>query len=175
MIFKVISEIIISYALLTLSSGFWNCIKSPKYLAITLGDYEFLKKMYHTLGKETIKQESDKLNPKVGYSLNIVFWIKASISALDQTRNTLLILIIGILIGSGYLGMIFFFINVSLFFLMCFRPIISSAKTNILSDVRMIMLNVYKWNESDHNECKIFCNEEQPRMLKNIYKIISEE
>lgn len=175
MTIKIIIEIILGFILLVVSSGFWNCVKSPKFLAKTLGDYDELKKFFHHLGKEKIKQESEVVDPKVGFSANIVLWIKASISALDKTRNMLLVAIIGIFIGSYFLGNIFLLINVVLFFIMFFPGISASAQNNIFSDIHTIMLNVYKWNKVNHAECEHFCNTEQPRILKNIYKVVTEE
>ncbi len=175
MVIKIIIEIILGFILLVVSSGFWNCVKSPKFLAKTLGDYDELKKFYHHLGKDKIKQESEVVDPKIGFSANIALWIKASVSALDKTRNMLLIVIIGIFIGSYFLGNIFLLINIVLFFIMAFPSISTDAKNNIITDIHTIMLNVYKWNKVDQAECEHFCNTERPRILKNIYRVVTEE
>jgi|WetSurMetagenome_2_1015567.scaffolds.fasta_scaffold10665_4 hypothetical protein len=175
MIIKVIIEIILGVVLLCVSSSFWNCVKSPKFLAKILGDYDELKKFCHHIGKEKIEQESEKVNPQIGYSASIALWIKASISALDKTRNMLLVITIGILIGSYFLGNIFLFINIALFVLMAFPSISAPAQNNIFSDIHTIMVNVYKWDKVNRAECEHFCNFEQPRFLKNIYKAVTEE
>ncbi|MCX5749035.1 MAG: hypothetical protein NTZ10_02145 [Candidatus Saganbacteria bacterium] len=175
MIIKVIVEIILGFILLGVSSAFWNCVKSPKFLANVLGDYDELKRFFHHLGKENIKHESEVVDPKIGFSANIVLWIKASLSALDKTRNMLLVVIIGIFIGSYFLGNIFLLINAVLFFIMAFPSISAAAKNNIITDIHTIMLNVYKWNKVNHAECERFCNLEQPRIMKNIYRVVTEE
>ncbi len=177
-IIKIIIEIILGFILLLVSYSFWNCIKSPKFLAKTLGDYDELKKFFYHLGKEKIEQESEKINPidnKFGFPANIALWIKASISAFDKTRNVLLIVVIGIFIGSYFLGYIFLLINAALFFMMAFPSISASAKNNVITDIHTIMLNIYKWNKINRVECEHFCNTEQPKILKNIYKVITEE
>lgn len=178
MTIKIIIEIILGFILLVVSSSFWNCVKSPKFLAKTLGDYDELKKFFHHLGKEKIEQESEKVNPindKSGFSANIILWLKSSISALDKTRNMLLVVTIGIFIGSYFLGNIFLLINVVLFFIMVFPSISADAKNNIITDIHTIMLNVYKWNKVNQAECEHFCNTERPRILKNIYRVVTEE
>ena len=178
MIIKIIIEIILGFILLAASSGFWNCVKSPKFFAKTLGDYDELKKFFHHLEKEKIKQESEKVTPvneKLGFSTNIVLWIEASISALDKTRNMLAVVIIGILVVSYFLGNIFLLINVVLFVIVAFQGISASAQNNIFFDIFKIMLNVYKWNKVNKDECEHFCNIEQPRILRNIYKVVTEE
>ena len=175
MIIKIIIEIVLGFILMGIGSAFWNCVKSPKFLAKILGDYDELKKFFHHLGKEKIKQESEFVDPEIGYSANIALWIKASISALDKTRNMLLVVIIAILIGSYFLGNVFLFINIALFIFVAFPNISASAKNNIFYDIHTVMLNVYKWNKVDHNECEHFCNVEQPRTLKNIYRVVTEE
>ena len=173
MIIKIIIEIVLGVILLVISSGFWNCVKSPKFLAKTLSNYEELKKFFDNFVKDKIEQESDVVDPKIGFSSNIILWMKASMAALDRTRNIMLFFIIVILIGSYFLGIVFLLINIALFFLMAFPSIAASAQNNILSDIHTIMLNVYKWNKVNHGECEHFCNIEQPRILKNIYKIIN--
>jgi hypothetical protein len=175
MVIKIIVEIVLGYILLCISSGFWNCVKSPKFLANTLGNYDELKRFFQHLGKEKIKQESEVVDPKIGFSANIALWIKASVSALDKTRNMSLIVIIGIFIVSYFIGNIFLLINIALFFVMAFPNISASAKNNIFSDIHTIMLNVYKWNNVNRAECEHFCNTEQPRILRNIYKVVTEE
>ncbi len=40
MVIKIIIETIFGFILLAVSSVFWNCVKSPKFLAKTLGDYD---------------------------------------------------------------------------------------------------------------------------------------
>ncbi len=175
MVIKIIIEIILGFILLIVSSGFWNCVKSPKFLAKLLGDYDELKKFFHHLGKEKIKQKSEIVDPKIVFSVNIALWIKASVSALDKTRNMSLVVIVGIFIGSYFIGNIFLLINIVLFFIMAFSNISASAQNNIFSDIHTIMLNVYKWDKVNRAECEHFCNTEQPRIFKNIYKVVTEE
>lgn len=175
MVIKIIIEIILGFILLCISSGFWNCVKSPKLLAKTLGNYDELKRVFHHLGKETLKQESEVVDATIGFSANIALWINASVSALDKTRNMSLLVIIGIFVGSYFIGNMFLLINVALFVIMAFPSISASAQNSIFSDIHTIMLNVYKWNNVNRAECEHFCNTEQPRLLKNIYKVVTEE
>lgn len=175
MLIKITAEIILGFILLVASSGFWNCVKSPRFLGKTLGDYGELRKFYHFLGRDRIKQESGVVDPHFGFSVNIIIWIKASMSALDKMRNMLLIIIIGICIGSYFLGNIFLSINIVLFFGMAFSGISDSAQNNVFADIHTIMLNVHKWNEVNQAECEHFCNTERPKILKNIYRVVTEE
>lgn len=182
---KIIIEIILGLILAGVSSAFWNCVKSPKILGKLLGDYNELKKFYHHLGKEKIEQggknfpdeNAKPANNSLWFQTIIVSWIKASVSALDKTRNMLLVVILGILIGSYFLGYIFLFINLALFFITMFPKdkIYSSALANLFQDIHVLMTNVYKWNKVDHLECERFCNMEQPRILKNVYRVVTEE
>lgn len=175
MAIKIVSEVVLGLVLLAISSSFWNCVKSPKFLMTTLGDYQELKKFFHHLSKERIVQESEKVDPQIGYSANIALCIKSSVSALDQTRNMLLLVIIGIFVGSYFLGTKFLFINFGLFVVAAFPRISAPAQNNIFSDIHTIMLNVYKWNKVDHSECEHFCNIERPRYLRSVYRVITEE
>jgi hypothetical protein len=161
--------------LITLSSGLWNCIKSKAFFRTILLDYDELKKFYKFLGKQKLEEESKKLNPKLGYAVNMELWIKSSTGALDQTRNGLFVIILCIIIGSYFLGHIFCLINIVLFVAMSFFPIVPSAKDNIISDVHVLMLNVYKWHKENLEECAKYCMVEQPEIFHKIYKVIIDE
>ena len=178
MAIKIIIEIILGLILAGVGSTFWNCVKSPKILGKLLDDYDELKRFYNNfLRKKQNWQEIEKDEPKIGYYEEITCWMKASLFALDKARNMMLVVIIGIFIASYFLGSIFLFINIVLFAILLFPldRIHSSALANLFQDIHKIMFNVYKWNHVHHAECQHFCNIEQPRIFKNIYRVVTEE
>ena len=179
MIIKIIIEIILCIILLGISATFWDCIKSIKFMANFFRDYEELKRVYQYYKEKIIKGSTEikplpiSENPNIGFEYNVVLLIQSSITTLDKTRNMLLVFIVGIFIGSYFLGNVFLFINIGMFIIMAFRGISASAKNNIVSDIYAIMLNVYKWNMTDPSECEKSCNTNWK--LKNIYRVITEE
>src|ERR1035437_9411397 len=123
MILKLIIEIILGIVLLTPSTSFWACVKSPNFLGRILADYDELKRFFDFLGVDKIHQESQHIQPIRGsYSANIATWMKASFTALDKARNmTLFFSVVIILIGL-LLGIEFVLINTAIFFLAALYP-----------------------------------------------------
>jgi len=175
MTINIIIEIVLAFILLLVAPPFWDCIKSKQFFRTALSSYEVLKKYYNFIGKEKIKEESKVVDPKVGFPANILFIMQVSDSSLDKTRNLLLMGVLVILIASYFFGFTFLIINVAIFFGMSLKKISAAAINNIYSDVHSLILNVYKWNQVDNIECKHFCTIETPRVLENIYRLITEE
>jgi len=175
MILRIVIEVILGAALLSVSTSFWACIKSPKFLGRILVNYDEPKKFFDHFGVDKIHQESQAVQPILGsYSANIATWMKSSFSALDKARNMTLFFSVVIILTGFLLGIEFVLINTIVFFLTALAPIPAPARNNMFSDIHTIIINVYKWNTVDQNECRTFCNTEQPRILKNIYRLVSE-
>jgi len=178
---KIIVEIILGFISLTMSYAFWNCAKSPRFCAKVMNDYEELKKIYNHVGTEKFKSEGEKIKPiignsSIGYSGNIAMLLEAGLQALDKTRNMLLVVIILLFIGSYYfLGGIFLTIEIILFIIVAFPEISASAKNNVATDIQGVMLNIYKWDQVNPEECKQFFNQEQKKYLENIYRVVVEK
>lgn len=175
MIITIVIEVVLAILLLTASASFWACIKSPKFLGHVLSEYGELKKFLNFLDKDTIHRESQDIQPVLGsYSNNIATWMKASFYALDKARNMTALVSAAIIIVSYFLGLEFLLINVALFFLVSLAPIPASAQKNMFSDLHIMIVTIYKWNSVDPEQCRQFCTTEQPRMLKNIYCLVTE-
>ena len=175
MILRIVIEVILGILLLTFASSFWACVKSPRFLGRVLADYDQLKAFFDFLGVDKICQESQVVEPILGsFPANIATWMKASFAALNKARNMTLFLSVVIILITLLLGIEYLLINTAIFCLAALYPMPASAKNNMFSDIHTIILNVYKWNSVEEEECKAFCNGEQPRILKNIYRLVSE-
>ncbi|MGA3243628.1 MAG: hypothetical protein ABSE41_03360 [Bacteroidota bacterium] len=175
MILLIVIEIFLVIFLYYAAVAFWGCVKSPKFLGHILSDYGELKKFFNFLGQDKIKLESQNVQPVLdSYANNIGSWMKASFSSLDKARNISGVIIALILVATCFLGLFFVLFNLIFFLLIFFWPIPAPAQNNMWSDVQTIILTVYKWNEVDPEHCKEFCTTDQPRMLKNIYQLVSD-
>ena len=175
MVVKIIIEVVGAIVLISLSWSFWQCVHSPKYLGRMLSDYNQMKRIYEFFGTDTIRAEGEKLQPVLGsYSANVATWMKSSLSALDTARNTTLFFLVLIIFLSYFLGVRFLLINVGIFFVSSSLPMSEAAKRNMMTDIRMIIINVYKWYSVEPDDCRHFCSTVQPRMFKNIYTLVSE-
>jgi len=171
---KIIIEILLALVSLILSSGFWNCIKSPGFLKRVVDNYDIVKKLYQSIDKDNLPKEAQVVNNQdAPYPVKIAMWIKSSSSALSKTRNVLFVIIIGIVYVSYFLGLWAFFINLFLIACPAFMPIVSSAQNNIIADVKVVLLNVYYWHQKQPKECEEFCTKEA-HVLKTIYRVVAE-
>ncbi|MGI0060306.1 MAG: hypothetical protein ACREBJ_11125, partial [Nitrosotalea sp.] len=184
MIAKIVLEIILALVTLSIGSLFWNCVKSPIILGRLFTDYTEIKKLSQYLGKEKIINNPNLLNKGIvfgndslWFQTSIASWIKASVSTLDKIRNVLFLLAALVLILSFFLNHTFLIINLILFLvtLLPANKIHKSALANLFQDIHVLMTHVYRWNIIDQSSCKSFCNIEQPRFLKNIYRVVVEE
>jgi hypothetical protein len=160
--------------LLGISYAFWNCAKSPRALGKLLGDYNRLKAIYLAC-RTDVERDSQTVDPLVGYPKDIMIIFKASVTALERTRNMVLVPTIGLLIGSYFLGSIFLLVNIGIFFVMAFPGLSGSSVKNLLSDVYAIMLRVHKWRRVNDAACEDFCVREQPRILQAIYRVLQDD
>ncbi|MDD5361015.1 MAG: hypothetical protein PHN88_02715 [Ignavibacteria bacterium] len=169
---KIIIEIVLVLSVVGTGINFWLCQKSPKFLGDTLLNYIQIKTLY-TLAKDNISS-SNMESPPYGYELNIITWIRASVKTLDKVRNWLFVIIIIFGVISFLLGIVYWLIVCFAFFLSSFVKVSGSSARNIYDDILTIMNNVYHWNKENPEECKEHCMEKEPRMLKNIYMVITE-
>jgi hypothetical protein len=175
MILRIIIEVILGVILIGLAYSFWDCVKSPKFLDQLLANKNELKRIFDFIGIDDIYKESQNIQPVLGsFSNDMAIWMKASFKALDRVKYMTLLSSSVIILGSYFLSTSYILINIFLFLLLSLFPLTTSAKNNVVTDVHNLFLNVFKWNYSDPVECQTFCNEEQPRLFKNIYSIITE-
>lgn len=175
MILKVVIEVVVGILLINLSWSFWQCVHSPKFLGDTLSNYNQMRRIFDSLGIENIRAESEKLQPVLGsYYVNMATWMKASLAVLDKARNTTLLVAVVIIFLSYLLGVVSALVNVGIFFLASQLPMSDAAKRNMMTDIRKVIVNVYKWNSVAPDECKHFCTAEQPRMFKNLHTLVLE-
>ena len=169
---KIIIECILAYFSVVLGTQFKNCIQYSNLVKRMFGDYTRLKKMYDSLGEVNVIKDSMKLDTKTPYSVTIDLWLSAGVSSNKKIQYICLSFIICILVGSYFMGVVFVLINLALIALFLFFTS-PSVSTSMIEDVRMVMAIVYKWHKTNPDQCKDFCNNEQPLALKNIYKVLT--
>jgi hypothetical protein len=181
MVIRVAIEIVLVVLLFLIGVGFWNCAKSPRFLLRLLSDYDVLRRFYLNMKREQFERTvvpfppaAESATPEVAFPVTIASYIRASLIALSRTRNMLSVPIVGILVGSHFLGSPFLLINLAVFLLLALPPLSDAAQNNAFSDIATLALYVYKWNQIDEEECRWFCNERWPRFLKTLHRVLTE-
>jgi len=168
---KIPLEIVISIILLTIGSGFWSILKS-RGLQTLLADENELKRLLDIWTPSEITREGREIKPVFGsYLENIRLFERAHYAALNKTRNLTLIVAVLLIAVSYFLGLAYLIASLAAFILPSFSPIAASAKNNNATHVHTVILNVYKWNQTDPGECSRYC--EQDAGLKQPYQLVN--
>ena len=179
MTWKIVIEVIAGIVILVLGNIFWSCIKTPKYLADVLSDYDELRKYVIFATKEKLIELAE-FNTKafdpsiISFESIISSLLTISNEKRIKTRTLVTIFIFLILIGSIFLQWYFVLINIGLFLIIGLNGIASFEINNVFSDIHSIILAVYRWNKTDHVKCEEFCTVTNPRFLK-IFRLVTTE
>jgi hypothetical protein len=171
---NIIIELPLAITTLFLGINLWALIKSPSHLTHTISDKFILKESLNIIGSGSFINEAKKIHTAPGgHKLFIDTWDNSRINSLSITRNLLLIPYAIVLIISGYMGIIFLIINISISLLLYFQPINAYAINNNMIHIHTVMLNIYKWNTEDKSGCENYCTFVHPEYLQ-LYKLIED-
>ena len=169
-----IFEIIICFAILIAANFFWSAIGAVPFQRKLIQSYDELKKLIAFIGEDRLKSEGETVEPAFGsYSNNIVILLSAGIRTMDNMRNISAFIIIVLLAVSFAINPWFALVNFTLFLLIRFMDVHSYIKNSVATDIRSVLLNIYKWNKVDHSACMHFCTEEKP-YLRVLYQVVTE-
>jgi hypothetical protein len=169
---KIPLEILLAIVLLTIGSSFWSILKSRGHLHHLLTNETELKRLLDFWTPSQIIQEGRDIKPVFGSFLqNIHLFEKAHFAALNKTRNLTLIVAVILMAVSYVMGLPYVIASLAAFILRSFAPIADSAKNNKATHVHTVILNVYKWNQTDPEECSRYC--EQDPGLKQPYRMVN--
>ncbi len=171
---KIIIESFLAIVTFFLGINLWALIKSPSHLRRTISDKITLKESLNIIGSDTFINEANKVKPSLGdYKTFIDTWDNSRINSLYITRDLLLIPYAIVLVISGYIGITYLIINISISLLLYFKHINSYAINNNIMHINTVMLNIYKWNIEDKSGCENYCTFVHPEYLQ-IYEIIDD-
>jgi hypothetical protein len=174
MLWNILFEIPLAIATLFLGINLWALIKSPSHLMHAISDEVILKKSLDIVGSDNFINEAKKLNTVPGgHKLFIDTWENSRINSLSITKNLMLIPYFIVLLISGFIGITFLIINISISLLLYFQPINPYAINNNIIHIHTVMLNIYKWNIDDASACENYCTFIHPEYLQ-IYKLIKD-
>lgn len=142
MIWKILVELGLVVAILTLATSFWAIRKSPAHLRALLADPLELCRLCDLIGREKLVQEAAVVEPVCGsYVSNIETWDQAHDQSLRQTTRFIGVAISVILIASWFLGFPYFLAALVAFAIPSVWEIPASAKNNNATHVHTIIVN----------------------------------
>lgn len=171
---KILLEIVIGILMLMFSLNFWSIIRLPAHLRYVLGDSRELKRILNILGPDRLIKESENVEPVFGsYIKNILIDHQSLSSALLMTKFLMLFGTTVLIVVSYFLGTIFVAINFLLFLLPMLLGPQAIAKQHNYNHLHTVILNIYKWNKVNPDECLSYCNEKDIS-LKQVYLVVRE-
>lgn len=166
MIWKILVELGLVVAILTLATSFWAIRKSPAHLRALLADPLELCRLCDLIGREKLVQEAAVVEPVCGsYVSNIETWDQAHDQSLRQTTRFIGVAISVILIASWFLGFPYFLAALVAFAIPSVWEIPASAKNNNATHVHTIIVNLIRWSELDDPSCSEYCMEKRPELM----------
>jgi hypothetical protein len=166
-------EILLGILLLSIGSGFWAILKSRGHLRKVLADETELNRFLDFLTPAKVVEEGRDIKPMFeSYLQNIQFFERAHFAALNKTRNLTFIVALILIAISYFLGLPYLIASLVTFLLPSLAGIPASAKNNNLTHVHTVILNIYKWNDTDHDGCSRYCEQESSG-LRQVYRMVS--
>ena len=165
------AEVIVAISMFVLGLYFWNCVKARKFLAQLLANESKLKEIITAKGKAAIVREAEHLEPPYDvYGEKIDVALRSGIKSIDKTSNILLVVIIGLVVASYFMGSNYLIINDCIALATYFFPIRTVDKNRVIAGVQSAALYIYKWNMMDSRKCKKYCTEKDD--LKALCRIV---
>lgn len=171
---KITIELLLAIITFFVGISLWALIKSPSHLRHTISDQIILRESLNIIGSDKFIIEAKNIQRALGdHKKFIEIWDNSRINSLSITRDLLLVPYLIVLVISGYMGISYLIINISISLLPYFQPINSYATNNNMIHIHTIMLNIYKWNTEDKSGCEKYCTSVHPEYLQ-LYKIVDD-
>ena len=169
---KVIVEVLIVIAIIVAGVIFWGCVKSFKRLNRLLGDTSELKRLTELIEPYIIEEGSAVKSPYGSFAKNIEVFESTRYGSVRLTAEFTFIGILVLLIISFLLGVWYFAVSLAIFFLLSIGDMLAVARGYNDTHVHSLILNIYKWNQTDSAACRNYCSQEQPRLM-HLYGLVA--
>jgi hypothetical protein len=154
MIDKILIEVILALLIFFAGGLFWQLRKRAKFLRAIIGNESFLSQF---ISRSALDNASPMITPfaekKLTYALNVQLVIDADIASQRRTTVMFLVVIIAALVGSWFLGPVYFLVTLALFFFSAASPIFESTRSNALQHVLALALILDRWRAENPHEC----------------------
>jgi hypothetical protein len=151
---KILIEIALAVIIFFAGGLFWQLRKRAKFLRAVIGSESFLVKF---ISRSALDTASPMITPfadkKLTYGLNVRLIIDADIASQRRPMIIFVLVIVAALVGSWFLGVVYFVVSLMLFFVSSASPISDSARSNALQHILAIALILDRWHAENSPEC----------------------
>jgi len=166
MLQNLVPESVLFLLAMGLASDFWQLVKCAKYRSRVLSQPELLNAFIRHLEPKWIISKGEGIYPEFGSCRNdIVHWLDTKTDAILILANSFLFLEL-IIAGLSYsLDPHFVVLNLIAFCSVSrIKPTTVNLKNELLTDVQMVLLYLYKWNLDDPVGCREMVSTKIPRL-----------
>jgi hypothetical protein len=177
MLFRIVIEIALGVGMLRAASTFWQFQKRKRYWKEAMQNPTLLASL---ISRERLEDPPRDVlffarTPKkeVGYIWNVKCLMDSDKNAVRRCTIFYLIAIAAILVGSYFLGVVYFVINAVLMLLTTFVPISTETKSDAALSIFALGLILHKWRLNSAAECDQFI--EQARGFRVLYEVVKRQ
>jgi gamma-glutamylcyclotransferase (GGCT)/AIG2-like uncharacterized protein YtfP len=158
MVLKILAEVALSVTAFGAGGIWWQLWKRQKFLKKVVNDEILLNSL---ISKEALANPPVGILPyaaknEIGFFVNIEVVLRADQTSQRIPRLLATGVLVLALIGSAMLGKTFLLINLGIFLLVGFVPIMETAKENANEHVLTICLVLHEWRTENARECDEF-------------------
>ena len=172
MLQKIVPESVLFFLAMGFASDFWELVNCAKYRNRVLRRSRLLGAFIRHLDPKWIVNEGEHMYPEFGsFRGDIVHWLDTRTNAILILANTFLLIEL-IILGLSYtLDPHFVVLNLLAFGSVSRVKPTSKLKNELLTDVQMVLLYLYKWNSEDPVGCREIVSTKIPRLKTALLEV----
>jgi hypothetical protein len=152
--------------------SFWTVFKASRYRRRVLTRSGSLDSFIKHLEPAWIKDQGAVIQPEFGSPFkDILHWLRNNSNAMCIVGNGSLLGVITLIVASYLLGLGFAVFNIIVFFATAGQPLTTATRNDMLIDVQMILLFLYRWNFDNPQECALTISARIP-LLNEAFRAI---
>jgi len=172
MLQKIVPESVLFFLAMGFASDFWELVNCAKYRNRVLRRSRLLGAFIRHLDPKWIVNEGEHMYPEFGsFRGDIVHWLDTRTNAILILANTFLLIEL-IILGLSYtLDPHFVVLNLLAFGSVSRVKPTTKLKNELLTDVQMVLLYLYKWNSEDPVGCREIVSTKIPRLKTALLEV----
>lgn len=172
MLGRIALEVLLAVATLFTGRSIWQLHKRAKFLKHVICNQPYLER---SISPDALINPSPMIAPfieqnQTGYFMNIKCVIEADRVLQRRVKIAFGLVLAAIFVGSYFIGVLYFIINIVLFSLTASAPISQRAQANALRHVLTLAVILRQWHLENSVECEQWV--EQAWSLRPLYDVV---
>jgi hypothetical protein len=171
MIIRIAIEVVIAILLLIVGNIFWEFPKRAKFLKKAISDQQFLLLLLAPGAFDSLTQAITRYAECDGnYMASIGALAHADQVSHRRLKFVTLAVVLALLVGSYFLGLIYLAVSIAVFLFSGLGPIGSAARKNALDHILALGYVLHRWHLEDPTGCEQWV--QQAYTLKPLYSVV---